>query len=191
MKAVILNGAEKDDRDIDNISTIISSELSDSGFEVQSLDLHEMKIAYCLGCFECWTKTPGECRHNDDAREVVRQFIQSDLSVLLTPVTFGGYSSNLKKGLDRIICLISPFFMQINGETHHKKRYDSYPHIIGIGVLPEEDKESERIFTTLVSRNALNAHAPSHSAGVVLRNQESETIRENIRSLLDEIGVVQ
>ena len=191
MKALILNGSEKDDRDFDNLLSVLQNELTIADYNVHSLHLHDMKVAYCLGCFECLIKTPGECRHNDDGHEIMKQFIQSDLSVFLTPVIFGGYSSNLKKGLDRIVGLISPFFMQINGETHHKKRYESYPRIMGIGILPQEDKESERIFTTLVSRNALNAHAPSHSAGVILRNQKPESIRDNIRSLLDQLEVIQ
>lgn len=43
--------------------------LNQMGWQVQPLVLHEEKIAYCLGCFECWTKTPGLCRIDDGGRE--------------------------------------------------------------------------------------------------------------------------
>lgn len=52
--------------------------------------------------------------------------------------------------------------MKIEGEVHHKPRYERYPRLMGVGVLPQPDEESERIFTTLVSRNAINLHALAH-----------------------------
>lgn len=191
MKAIILNGARKDDNALDSVHEIIVDELTGIGWEVKSFALHKIKIAYCLGCFECWVKTPGVCRFNDDGREIAGQFIQSDLSILFTPVTFGGYSAELKKALDRIICLILPFFMKINGEVHHKLRYEQYPRLMGVGVLPQENEESKRIFKTLVNRNALNLHPPAHAGGVVLSSQSVEEIRKEIQTLLTAIEVMQ
>ena len=172
-----------------NIHSVLVEELSSIGWDVESLILHEMKIAYCVGCFECWVKTPGECRFNDDGREIARQFIQSDLIVCLTPVTFGGYSAELKKALDRIICLILPFFMKINGEVHHKKRYDNYPCLLGLGVMPQKDKQSEQIFTTLVRRNSINMHSPAQKGAVIVSSQEADTVRQEIRACISQLGV--
>ncbi|MBW1717059.1 MAG: flavodoxin family protein [Deltaproteobacteria bacterium] len=191
MKAVILNGARKDDNALDSVHKIIVDELTGIGWQVKSFALREIKIAYCLGCFDCWVKTPGVCRFNDDGREIAGQFIQSNLSILFTPVTFGGYSAELKKALDRIICLLLPFFMRINGEVHHKLRYERYPRVMGVGVLPQADEESERIFKTLVNRNALNLHPPAHVGGVVLSSQTAEEIRKEIQTLLTAIEVIQ
>jgi len=134
-------------------------------------------------------KTPGECRFNDDGSEIARQFIQSDLVVYLSPVTFGGYSSELKKALDRIICLISPFFMKVNGEVHHRKRYSKYPRLLGLGVMPQDDKQSEQIFTTLVRRNSINMHSSAHVASVILNNQKDEMIRQELQSCFSQLGV--
>ena len=74
MKAIILNGARKDDNALDSVHEIIIEELAGIGWEVKSFALCEIKIAYCLGCFECWVKTPGICRFNDDGREIAGQF---------------------------------------------------------------------------------------------------------------------
>ena len=190
MKAVILNGARNDDNALESVHDIIVDELIGSGWEVTSYALHEHTIGHCVGCFGCWIKTPGICRFNDDAREIARQFIQSDLSILFTPITFGGYSVELKKALDRtLICLVSPFFMRINGEVHHKPRYVRYPRLMGVGVLPHADKESEKIFKTLVKRNALNLHVPAHIAGVIVSSQGAGKSRKHIQSLLTGIGV--
>ena len=191
MKAVILNGSAKGDKASENIYNIIVNELTAIEWDVESFILRDLKITYCVGCFECWVKTPGICRFNDDGRDIARQFIQSDLSILFTPVTFGGYSAELKKALDRIICLVSPFFKKINGEVHHKLRYKRYPRLMAVGVLSQADQESERIFKKLVNRNALNFMPPAHVAGIVLSSQGVERARKEIQSLFTAINVIQ
>lgn len=191
MKAAILDGSRSGEP-LSVTRQIIVDELTRLGWQVESFPLCEMKIRHCVGCFGCWAQTPGECLFTDAAREVTAAIIRSDLVVYLTPVTFGGYSSELKKVLDRSICLISPFFTKIQGEVHHKPRYDRYPRLLGVGVSARRgrDEESERIFETLVSRNALNMHAPAHAAGVVPGEGDPETTRTTVRALLHAVEVV-
>ncbi len=189
MRATIFDGSRTDDKFLTDIQSVVTTELSSSGWETESLILREMKITHCVGCFQCATTTPGLCRFNDDGRSVAKNFIQSDLVVFLSPVTFGGYSSQLKKALDRMICLISPFFTKIKGETHHKKRYDKYPRLLGLGVLPGEDERSERIFTKLLERNAINMHAPTHEALVVIRDRSIDSVGAQIQPLLSRLGI--
>lgn len=189
MKAVVLNGAGKGDPATDAVHGILRDELSGIGCEVESFTLRELEISPCLGCFGCWVKTPGVCVIQDAGRDVARAVIRSDLAVFLTPVTFGGYSSDLKKVLDRFIGLVSPFFTRVKGEIHHKQRYPRHPRLIGVGVLAKPDPESERIFTSLVNRNAINFFAPAHAAGVVLRGERTDRVREKVTSLLAAVVV--
>lgn len=189
MKALILNGSNKDDQTSETVQRIIIDELRGMKWEVKPLILRDMKIAPCMGCFGCWVQTPGKCVIDDAGREIARSFIRSDLTVLLTPVTFGGYSSELKKGLDRSIGLIMPFFTKIGGEIHHKPRYKKYPSLMGIGLLSKKDEESETIFKTLVQRNAINFHSPAYAAGIILRDSLQKDIQSSIDDLLRDIGV--
>jgi multimeric flavodoxin WrbA len=129
-------------------------------------------------------QTPGECLIDDRAREIARAYVGSDVVVFFTPVTFGGYSSELKKALDRIICVVSPFFARIDGEVHHEPRYRRYPRLLAVGVQPRPDRESEEIFTTLVARSAINMHAPKHAAAVFDPTHSGEFMEGNVRSLL-------
>ena len=191
MKAVILNGSENGDAALDGVQQIIVNELTSVGWEVDPLMLHEMEIRHCVGCFGCWVQTPGVCVINDAGRDVARAVIQSDLVIYLTPVTFGGYSSQLKKALDRSICLVTPFFTKVDGEIHHEPRYERYPRIMGVGVLSHADEESERIFTTLVGRNAINAHTPAHVVGMILSSQGGGEIRKEIQTLFKAVEVGQ
>lgn len=135
------------------------------GWTPRSFFLPDIEITDCAGDFNCWLKTPGICSINDENREIARAVVQSDLLVFLTPVTFGGYASELKKGLDHIIQIISPFFETVAGESHHVKRYERYPRFVGLGLMDGVDDEAARVFRTLVARNALNAHDDRHASG--------------------------
>ncbi len=191
MKALILNGSRKGEDSLESLQQVIVDELASRRWEVHALLLREMEIRNCVGDFACWIQTPGVCLIDDVARDVARQFIESELVVLITPVTFGGYSSELKKALDRIICLVSPHFMKIRGEVHHQPRYERYPRVMAVGLLPQADEESEAIFKTLVSRNAINMHCPAHAAAVLIHGEGQKAIQKKVEALLAAVGGVQ
>ncbi|MFO7631664.1 MAG: hypothetical protein R6W76_03940 [Caldilinea sp.] len=115
---------------------------------------------------------PAQVRSSGSAwtrRTVTAAMLASDLVLYLTPLTFGGYSFELKKALDHSICLVSPFFTRIGGEVHHLARYNRYPAILGVGVNATQQDAQEAIFARLIERNAINLHAPAHGAVAVRR----------------------
>ncbi len=189
MRVTVLNGSRQNDHTMDTIHDIIVDQLAVNKWDARSFTLHQYNIAHCTGCFGCWIKTPGLCKFNDDGGQIAEAFIKSDLVIFFTPIKFGGYSSELKKALERIICLIAPYFITIKGETHHKQRYEKYPMLIGIGVLPQPESSSEEIFNTLISRNALNFHSPFHSSGIIFNSQDDDHKIKTIESLLSAIEV--
>ena len=167
-RAVVLSGALAGDQTLVPVEEVLFALLHERAVRVRGFALRDLPMAYCQGCFQCWTHTPGLCKTDGDVgHEIAAAVIASDLTVLLTPVTFGGYSSEIKKALDRAICLLSPFFRRSRGEVHHRRRYRRYPALAGVGVLWEPDPEQERIFKTLVERNARNLHSPAHAACVL------------------------
>ncbi len=165
MNAIVLDGSRNDTGQ--GVLAALVDALAEAGYGTEILRLREKAIAPCLGCFGCWVKTPGECVIDDDGRSVARAAARCDLLVYLTPVTFGGLSSELKKAVDRLIPDISPFFARVQGETHHQRRYARCPSLIGLGVLPQPDRQAESIFKTLVEHNALNWRSPRTAAAVV------------------------
>ena len=185
--AIILDGSKRDDNAAHVLRELVVQEMASLGWQVRSLPLARMHLVHCTGCFGCWIKTPGECVIKDDAHKVARDFIQSELVVFFTPVLFGGYGPELKKALDRMICLVSPFFMKIDGETHHQPRYAKYPIIVGIGLLPCEDPDSAQIFRRLIERNAINMHAPDWAAVVLEHHRELHANRRSVQHLLRKV----
>jgi multimeric flavodoxin WrbA len=191
MKGVILDGEVVGKGDFERIRELLTRQLKEAGYQLDIFRLREMDIAPCQGCFGCWVRNPGACLMEDDSQSIVQAIVRAELLVLLTPLTFGGYSSELKKGLDRGICLISPFFMKVQGETHHKPRYDRLPRLLGIGVTTAKDSDSEQIFTKLVHRNSINFHSPSVSAAVIDTAASEVAIRSDLSRAIGALEVVQ
>ena len=167
--ALILNGAGAQDDLTRDAAASLQGELVLRGQSVMLRDLARLEIPDCQGDFGCWTVLPGICVQPGPHRDLARDLIRSELVAWLTPVTFGGYSSILKGFLDHCIPLVSPHFTTIEGETHHKARYDRFPSLLVIGVMERPDPESTRVFERLVRRNALNMHAPRFAARVLTR----------------------
>jgi multimeric flavodoxin WrbA len=184
MKTTVLNGLGHNDHGSQAILDLFLTETTRRRWPVSHFTLRECRITYCRGCFECWTKRPGICKFKDDGLAIARAVIDADIIVFFTPVTFGGYSSHLKKALDRIIGLILPFFTTTDGETHHQKRYDRYPGMVSIGTLPQPDPSSEAVFASLVQRNALNLRTKAMAEVFYLDGDFRGNQRQHLQSLL-------
>ncbi len=168
MKTLILDGSAAHDLMAARVSAALQDQLEGCGWDYETVAVREMKIGNCAGDFFCWVRNPGVCNVNDDNRVIAKKIVQSDLVVYLTPVTFGGYSSELKRMVDHQIQDISPMFAIVNGEIHHQKRYASYPNLLAIGWMPEANPQAESIFRHLVQRNALNMYSKTTVCGVVI-----------------------
>ncbi len=186
-EALLLDGGRDDGDETRDTAALAVELLGADGWRVTHLALREIEIAPCFGCFGCWVRTPGVCVIDDAGRDVARRMVQSDLLVYLTPLTFGGYSSELKKAVDRLIPNILPFFQSIDGEVHHVKRYERYPRLVAIGVAPSGpvDPEDEELFETLVHRNAINYRAPSAAACVIAASDDDAVRRDRIARVLE------
>ena len=180
MKTLILDGSQPNDPISAKIKTSLQAQLSN----VETLVLCEQKIGNCAGDFFCWVRSPGMCNTNDDNRIIAEKIMQIDLVIYLTPVTFGGYSSALKRMVDHQIQNISPFFATIDGEIHHQPRYQSYPDVLAVGWMDQPNAQSEAVFRQLVRRNAINMYASTSVTGLV--NHEAN-LDAQIQGWLDEI----
>lgn len=158
--AFILDGGQETNLPTEQAVNTLEEMLRDMGWSTTTQRVRDLELAPCLGCFACWVKTPGVCIIDDAGRDVARAVRQSRLVALVTPVTFGGYSSTLKNAVDRLIPLIMPYFTFIGSEVHHLRRYETYPSILGVGLLPGSEPEQEQIFQRVIHRNSINMHSP-------------------------------
>lgn len=185
MIAVILDGSRADDRTGQRLRAALIMQLQAQGWDVNHFALCEQKIGNCAGDFFCWIRTPGICNVNDDNRAIASAIANCDLMVYLTPITLGGYSSVLKGMVDHQIQNVSPFFAKINGETHHRKRYQKNPDLLAVGWMDAPDMHSEIIFRHLVQRNALNWHSEKYVGDIVLASHSDEELKAAAQKWLE------
>ena len=190
MKALILNGAKSNNNESTKIFDLMLEELKELNWEIISIVLEDKNIGYCTGCFGCWVQTPGECVIKDFEENVVKDMVHSDLIIYLTPITFGGYSSILKKALDRQIGRVLPYFTKVDGEVHHSKRYEKQQSLLSIGLLDKPDTEKEEIFKMLVARNAINMWAPFQQTIIYLKGEDESEFSNTFNKALTEVEAI-
>ena len=143
--------------------------LSDKDFEIKPksgdtvyYDLSKLKINNCIGCFGCWTKTPGKCVIRDDAVKVYPLIAKSEKVLYISHIKYGSYDSVMKTMLERAIPIQQAFIRLVNDETHHVQRAvaEKDATIIGYGDINDEEKE---IFKELIARNSKNMNFKSYN----------------------------
>ena len=156
MKITILNGNPEPspfDATLAELREIIQTK----GHIVTQLDLRDMPLRYCIGCWGCWVKTPGECVSRDASLEMDKAVINSDFVLWAAPLKMGFPSELLKRALDKHLPLIHPYMVVDHGEAHHRKRYAHYPRV---GLLLEMETDTDerdlQIVTDIYCRTALN-----------------------------------
>lgn len=78
----------------------------------------------CVGCFGCWTKTPGTCVLRDGLQRLGETLARTDVLQIVSRCAYGGYSRTVKAIIDRCIPYVHPCFRMLGGEMHHRLRYD-------------------------------------------------------------------
>ncbi|BBM53101.1 iron-sulfur flavoprotein [Leptotrichia trevisanii] len=80
------------------------------------------KIKSCMGCFECWVKTPGKCKIRDGYESLGKLYSEVEKIIIISQCFYGSYSPFVKNVLDRTIPYLLPFFKIKNREMHHITR---------------------------------------------------------------------
>jgi len=114
------------------------------------------QIKPCVGCFGCWTKSPGECVIKDGYNRMGELIHKADEVVVMSKLTYGGFSSFVKNVFDRSISWVLPFFEMYQGEMHHQKRYaEDKPLkvIFRSSSFTEDEKHAAKQYVDAVCRN--------------------------------------
>jgi multimeric flavodoxin WrbA len=158
MNITILNGnPDAEGSSLDQYLQRLEETMEASGHSTTLLNLRDLDIRFCTGCFGCWVKTPGECAFTDDSAAVCRAVINSDFMLWAAPLHMGFPSMLLKRTMDRSIPLILPYFEVDQNEAHHLARYARHPRL---GLLlerePDTDEADLQIVADIFARTALN-----------------------------------
>ena len=92
--------------------------------EIETLSVSALDIKPCLGCFSCWSKTPGECCIHDDMQAVIEKILWADIVVWSFPLYYFGLPGQLKNLIDRQLPMSLPFMSAETESGGHPSRYD-------------------------------------------------------------------
>lgn len=148
--------------------------------DIKYIDLSSMKIAKCVGCFGCWTKTPGKCVISDDATKVYPYIAESSSVIYVSHIKYGGYDSVMKTMIERAIPIQQAFIRIHQGETHHVQRNVATKEatIIAYG---DTDREEQEIFRQLVERNARNMNFGKYEIVFVTEQDVEKAVQNELK----------
>ncbi len=141
--------------------------------QVDYLRLKDMQIAYCTGCWSCWTKTPGRCIHTDDTVRLLKSVINADMVLYITENTLGTMGSLMKKALDKHIPLVHPYTTVVKGECRHHDRYEKFPKVGGIFIDKEKHIEDYALFDAYLRKSMISPEVEYIGSDMITGTEES------------------
>lgn len=132
MNILVINGSPKGERSNSLRLTKaflkgLGSALPEGESCVEQLNICDMNINACRGCFACWKATPGSCVIKDDMAAVIEKLLWAELIVYSFPLYHYGVPGALKNLIDRQLPMVLPFMEERTdgvGSGSHPTRYD-------------------------------------------------------------------
>ncbi len=119
----------------------LAAGMREAGAEVETIHLRQKKINNCMGCFTCWTKSPGVCIHKDDmTRELFPKWLEADIAVYATPLYHFTVNASMKAFIERTLPVLEPFLLRVDGKTFHPLRQNLNPPrsvVLSVAGFPE------------------------------------------------------
>lgn len=111
------------------------------------ITLREQSINKCIGCWNCWVKTPGRCVMKDQMADSYNDYVNSDTVVIVMETAQGFINHQAKAFFDRSIPHYHPYIEMVGGECHHVARYERYPDMVFYfdpeGLTDQEEQVTE------------------------------------------------
>lgn len=113
-------------------------------------------IRNCIGCFGCWTKTPGTCVLKDNYSNMGELLSKCHELIIISECFYGSYSPFVRNVLDRSLPYTLPYFEKRNGETHHKMRYSNKIALTAYFYGEHVSEREQKTAKALVIANGIN-----------------------------------
>ena len=134
MKVLIINGSPKMERSnsLKLTNAFVDGLCDTCDAEVETITVSKLNINTCLGCLNCWKRTPGECfcYKNDDMAAANEKIIAADVVIWSFPLYYYSLPGTLKVFMDRLCPLNKPVIMdRVDGVGcgTHPARYEKEP----------------------------------------------------------------
>lgn len=124
--------------------------------DVEVVNTSGMKIAHCMGCNQCWLKTPGVCAIKDDYESIIKKLVDAENLWLVSDSCFGFVDWRGKRVMDRIVPMLNMYVEFRDGLERHELRY--HPLNFGLLYRGKADQQfleewSQRVASNLAGRS--------------------------------------
>ena len=176
MKTLVLNTLGKE------VSEQIKALIKDK--EVEIIETSGMKIAHCMGCNQCWLKTPGICAIKDDYEEIIKKLVETENLWIVSDTRFGFLDYKGKRVMDRIVPMLNMTVGFRDGWMRHEMRY----HPLNIGLLYKGDAD-QTMMEDWCQRTAVNIGGQSLGAiALQVKSEKCKMKSEAVVSLNNKLS---
>ena len=156
---LVLNTLESGD-----CSEQIKALFADKNEEIEIINTADLKIMHCMGCNNCWLKTPGICSIKDDYEIILKKLVNAENFWVVADTKFGFIDYRGKRVLDRIVPMLNMYIEIRDGWERHQLRY----HPLNFGFIYKGNGNRELLeeWSMRVARNMAG-----HSLGVISLDQ--------------------
>lgn len=151
---------------------------------IEVFDVSGVNFKECVGCFNCWIKTPGLC-NSEENNELNAKIMSSDNLVIVSELNYGGFSASSKRVIDKLIPNVLPHMTLINSEIHHSKRYKKYPNLVGIAYANEISLKYKGNFTQLLTAMGHNFHSKKVNLIMIDREYNLDNLNKTLDRVLE------
>jgi multimeric flavodoxin WrbA len=180
MKITLINGCDTNNTFYNEIIENICEYLKKKEVIYTAKDLNRLNIKICTGCDSCQSIKPGLCAIDDSINDLLKEYVNSDIAIIITSIQFGTCNSITKKFIDRTQPLFLPYQIFKKGKNSMKNRYDKYPDIIFIGIADNTDNDSIEAFKDTFMN--CNLSIQSNKVNVLIIDNELDFKNLNICS---------
>ncbi|MBR4917219.1 MAG: flavodoxin family protein [Fibrobacter sp.] len=143
----------------------VNALLAGKGDKIEIINTAGMRIAHCIGCNQCWLKTPGVCNIKDDYEGIVKKLVKTNNLWVVADTRFGFIDYRGKKVLDRIMPMLNMYLTFRGGWMRHELRY----HALNVGLIYRGNGD-QKMLEDWCERTAVNIGG--HSLGVIALDKE-------------------
>ncbi|MCL2854071.1 MAG: flavodoxin family protein [Defluviitaleaceae bacterium] len=124
MKILVIDGSPRGEQS--NTMVLTKAFLEGAGWaeNAEFVSVPKLDIKGCVGCFTCWTATPGVCDFKDDMAEILPKIVAADVLIWSFPLYSSIMPGQLKIFMDRMLPLNLPEMMAGTESGQHPLRYD-------------------------------------------------------------------
>lgn len=166
MKITVYNGSPAGKNSATHIMVreILEGAVSE-GAEAQVYFLAEKNINYCRACTHCFEVELNICAINDDVKEMLDSYRESDIVIFATPLYVDNVSGVMKVFFDRCLSLGAPYVgKDENGEYRHvdilgfSNAYAKVPKWVAVSNAAFPEPSQFQVISLLFKRMARNFH---------------------------------